>query len=300
MNVAKYTVLRISSCHIRPVSIDFDSYSNIYSRRHQIDVMAELGFGGKCVKYILFVINIIVALVGLVLVGVGIWVLADSKVLKYFGAASSSDQYHLVLSSASIVLVVGVLSFVVGAIGCCGAIREKMSLLNCYACMTIVLMLFEVIAVILAGVYHSKINDAMHKELLKTMQEGYKRDNNDTVKQAWDVLQHSMKCCGVYSPRDWWNSTWNANMTERTVPKSCCQYNNGTVKDVKQCTADAFSSPPKSDYVYLKGCASYLDWIESHVEVIIAFVAILLLLELVLVIMTCCLKANIGRGYEYV
>lgn len=262
--------------------------------------MADLGLGGKCVKYILFVFNIIVALVGLILVGIGIWVLADHRALSYFGHASNSDQYHLALSSASIVIVVGALSFIVGAVGCCGAIREKMSLLNCYACMTIVLMLFEIIAVILAGVYHSKIHNAMHDEMLKTMRYGYSRNNNDTVKDAWDVLQHSMKCCGVDGPLDWWNSTWNANETDRTVPDSCCKYDHGNVTDRAQCTKDAFSVTTKSDYVYLKGCWSYLEWIESHVEVIIAFVVILLLFELALVIMTCCLKANIGRGYEYV
>lgn len=262
--------------------------------------MGDLGLGGKCVKYILFVFNIIVALVGLILVGIGIWVLADSKALRYFGAASNSDQYHLVLSSASIVIVVGALSFIIGAIGCCGAIREKMSLLNCYACMTIVLMLFEVIAVILAGVYHAKIDDAMHKEMLKTMQEGYSRNKNDSVKEAWDLLQHSMRCCGVDNPRDWWNSTWNANETDPTVPDSCCKYVNRTVKNRAQCTKDAFNLTATSDYAYVKGCWSYVNWIEGHVEVIIAFVVILLLFELALVIMTCCLKANIGRGYEYV
>jgi fumarate reductase subunit D len=268
--------------------------------------MGELNFGGKCAKSILFVFNLIVLLAGLALVGISIWVLTDSRALFRFDVniAEDNPDFHLIRGSAVIVLVVGILSFVVGLIGCWGAIREKTSCLNCYAFITIVLILCEIVAVILAGVYRNKIDQAIHEQMLHTLQDDYhgKQPDNttDSVTAAWDLLQEEVHCCGVNNATDWTKSWYWKNQTEPHVPDSCCvMYVNKQPKNTARCYKEAFLSQT-SEYVYTEGCASYMSWIKGHLVVLIAFVVILLLVELALVILTCCLKANIARGYEYV
>jgi hypothetical protein len=267
--------------------------------------MGELNFGGKCAKCILFVFNLIVLLAGLVLVGISIWVLTDSRALYRFDFNITYDnpEFQLIRGSAVIILVVGIMSFIVGLIGCWGAIREKTSCLNCYAFITIVLILCEIVAVILAGVYHNKIDQAIRDQMLRTLHEDYYGSNStDSVTVAWDLLQEEFHCCGVDSPSDWIDSWYWRNQTKQHVPDSCCVMDaNKQPKNTTLCYDDAFLNKT-SDYVFTEGCASYMSFInlKDHLAVLIVFVVILLLVELGLVILTCCLKANIARGYEYV
>lgn len=262
--------------------------------------MGQLGFGGKVAKYTLFCVNLVVALAGLALLIIGIFVLANSNAIHYIGIASDNSTFHLVRGAAVTVLIVGAASLVVGVIGCWGALCEKTSCLNCYACITVVLILGEIVAIILAGVYHDKIDDTIKQEMKKMLEKEYGKNMNDSLSKAWNFLQKEECCCGVYGPVDWKTSYYYVNMTQH-VPYSCClRKDDGTVKDKLLCNEQAFDGKPSSDYVYKKGCASYIEWVKGHMAVLIAFAVILLLVEVILVILTCCLRSTISRGYEYV
>lgn len=60
---------------------------------------------------------------------------------------------------------------------------------------------------------------------------------------AWDVIQRKMMCCGVDSPRNWFDTN---NNTAAGVPASCCkpQYID---RDTKNCLNAA---PLYMDRVY--------------------------------------------------
>lgn len=252
--------------------------------------MPSLGFGGKCAKYTLFVFNLIVVLFGLALLAIGIYVLADSNAFIKIGIAD--DPFHLVRGAAITVLVIGLASFVVGLVGCWGAVCEKTSCLNCYACITVVLILGEILAIILAGVYHSEIKDRMKDILVHD----YTNSPNNSITWAWNHLQEMEKCCGVDGPYDWLaNSHFNKTVP---VPDSCCT--NDTQTQLPLCYADALKNETTADHVYQRGCAFYIEWMKGHMAVLIAFAVILLLAEVILIALTCCLKANISRGYEFV
>jgi hypothetical protein len=265
--------------------------------------MAQLTCGGKCAKYILFIFNLIVALVGLALLVLGIWFLADNKAIHYIGIASDDGSLHLVRGASVTVLVIGVMSLFIGIVGCWGALREKSGCLNCYACITIVLVLGEILVIILAGVFHSKISVELTKTMNQTLQDDYK-GLNDSNTQAWDYLQSEMHCCGVESPRDWQTSWWFRNKTSKvqTVPNSCCVPGSDGVKplDADKCYSDALQKN-SSQFVYIQGCELSLEsWVNGHLAILIAFAVVLLLVELAVVVLACVLRHNINRGYEYV
>lgn len=63
--------------------------------------------------------------VGGVLLGVGIWVMADPNALKMLHVATLDSGDGLVKASAIVLIVVGSIIFLTGFLGCCGAIRES-------------------------------------------------------------------------------------------------------------------------------------------------------------------------------
>ena len=60
---------------------------------------------------------------------IGIWFLADDRVVHFIGVASDHGTMAIIQAAAGTVLVVGFFSLVIGAIGCWGACRQKISLL---------------------------------------------------------------------------------------------------------------------------------------------------------------------------
>nr|XP_034833103.1 tetraspanin-9-like [Maniola hyperantus] len=84
------------------------------------------------VKYGLFVANVIFALAGLTLIGVG------SAVLAMWSAALEVTPagVNAILIS---VIVLGVVVFVVSFFGCCGAIRENRCFLSTYSVIMLIL-----------------------------------------------------------------------------------------------------------------------------------------------------------------
>ncbi|KAG9330260.1 hypothetical protein JZ751_026022 [Albula glossodonta] len=78
----------------------------------------------SCIKYLMFVFNFFIFLGGSFLLGVGIWVLVDPTGFREIVAANP-----LLFTGAYIILAMGGMLFLLGFLGCCGAIRENKCLL---------------------------------------------------------------------------------------------------------------------------------------------------------------------------
>jgi len=171
--------------------------------------MEELACSGKCAKAILFVCNMVVVLAGLVLLGVGIWFLADPGTTGYLLQATGGSSYYFMLRAAGgIIVVVGIFLAIVGFAGCWGAIRHKTGCLNCYSIILVILVILQIVAAILAGVFHTQITTGLAKTMTKMLQLAGDPDvdKNNVTMTSWDFMQYEFSCCGVTNYTDWRNS----------------------------------------------------------------------------------------------
>uniref|UniRef100_A0A452UGV0 Tetraspanin-9 n=1 Tax=Ursus maritimus TaxID=29073 RepID=A0A452UGV0_URSMA len=166
-----------------------------------------------CLKYMMFLFNLIFWLCGCGLLGVGIWLSVSQGNFATFSPSFPS------LSAANLVIAIGTIVMVTGFLGCLGAIKENKCLLLSFFIVLLVILLAELILLILFFVYMDKVNENARKDL----KEGlllYNTENNVGLKNAWNIIQAEMRCCGVTDYTDWYPV-----LGENTVPDRCCMEN---------------------------------------------------------------------------
>jgi len=276
-----------------------------------------LSCASKVIKTILFILNVLFWLTGVILLSVGIWILAShSTAVQYLHIANL--DYGLVQGAAITVIIVGTIVFVIGVLGCCGAVKENQHCLTAFSGILIVLLILQFVAVILAGVFHSKIIHTLATEMNHTMVTGY--DQHGTVHrletEAWDFLQIEMKCCGVgdNGPSDWQYTQWyQYNATEgAVVPLSCCvqsagkyNFSHPSAENATACylAASNHNMPVKerSLYVNVKGCETSLnDWFMDSLGIFIGVTVAIIITQIIIVFLACILKSSIKNSYEHI
>ncbi|CAL8264475.1 unnamed protein product [Gadus morhua 'NCC'] len=160
-----------------------------------------------CVKYLMFVFNLIFWLGGCGLFGVGVW-------LSFTQAEFSSLPLSFPsLSAANLLLVAGGVTMVTGFLGCLGALKEQRCLLMTFFVILLLLVLTEVTLVLVIHVFHNTLDTKAQDELKEAMKT-YTSDEG--LKKSWDNVQKMFKCCGVTNKTDWYG------VLNGTLPSSCC------------------------------------------------------------------------------
>uniref|UniRef100_A0A8C0UNE1 Tetraspanin-9 n=1 Tax=Cyanistes caeruleus TaxID=156563 RepID=A0A8C0UNE1_CYACU len=166
-----------------------------------------------CLKYMMFLFNLIFWLCGCGLLGVGIWLSVSQGNFATFSPSFPS------LSAANLVIAIGTVIMVTGFLGCLGAIKENKCLLLSFFIVLLIILLAELILVILFFVYMDKVSESAKKDLKEGMKL-YNSENNIGLKNAWNIIQAEMKCCGVNDYTDWYPV-----LGENIVPDRCCMEN---------------------------------------------------------------------------
>ncbi|XP_010149246.1 PREDICTED: tetraspanin-4-like, partial [Eurypyga helias] len=104
----------------------------------------------QCIKYLMFVFNLLFWLGGCGILGVGIWLAVTQG---NFATLSSSFPS---LSAANLLIVTGTFVMIIGFVGCIGAIKENKCLLLSFFIMLLIIFLLELTVVILFFVYTDK------------------------------------------------------------------------------------------------------------------------------------------------
>ncbi|XP_035281622.1 tetraspanin-11 isoform X1 [Anguilla anguilla] len=172
-----------------------------------------------CLKYLLFVFNLLFWLGGAAVMAVGFWTLVDKS--DYLSLLESSAF----AVSAYILILAGVLVMVTGFLGCCAVIREQRSCLSMYFSCLLLIFLIELVAGVLAYVYYQQLSEELKQHLNQTMTSSYAQQGKDSITQAVDRLQQDFKCCGSNSSSDWLHSVYVTSPEggDRVVPDSCCK-----------------------------------------------------------------------------
>ncbi|XP_078491775.1 tetraspanin-18-like [Ciona intestinalis] len=189
------------------------------------------------VKYIMFLFNLLFSIGGGALLSVGVWIVVDGASFRQILSVSNSA----IFSGVWLLLFVGGLLFLLGVLGCCGALTESKCLLLMFFFVVLGVFVAEITGGIMAFIYYPKVTAYMEVSLRERY--GNMEEHRITT-DNWDTLQTVWKCCGINGPEDWQYSNWvkqhdpkistsfnrqQTNMTNSTENKQKTKYLGGIV-----------------------------------------------------------------------
>uniref|UniRef100_A0A8C7E951 Tetraspanin n=1 Tax=Nothoprocta perdicaria TaxID=30464 RepID=A0A8C7E951_NOTPE len=148
----------------------------------------------QCIKYLMFVFNLLFWLGGCGILGVGIWLAVTQG---NFATLSSSFPS---LSAANLLIVTGTFVMIIGFVGCIGAIKENKCLLLSFFIMLLIVFLLELTVVILFFVYTDKFRCCG----VSNYTDWFEVYNTTRVPDSC-CLEFSENC-GLHSPGTWWKA----------------------------------------------------------------------------------------------
>ncbi|CAF90791.1 unnamed protein product, partial [Tetraodon nigroviridis] len=232
----------------------------------------------SCVKYLMFLFNFFIFLGGSFLLGVALWVLLDPLGFRETVAANP-----LLFTGMHVVLALGGLLFLMGFLGCWGAVRENKSLLLLFFMLILFIFLSELAAAILAFLFREQLTrDYFSRELKRH----YRGDNSTEVfSSTWNAVMSTFGCCGVGGPEDFEESLFRLLNHNKLVPEACCQGNRylGDV-GVEQCVSG------NAAFRHDKGCYSAMvAYWETYIYTTGALAIVVLSVELLAMVFAMCL-----------
>ncbi|VDK29592.1 unnamed protein product [Dibothriocephalus latus] len=164
-----------------------------------------LSCGTQFIKYLLFIFNVLVFLFGVLITGFGIYFIVEAK-------NSLSSQ---AIGVPAFILTLGLLLFLIGFLGCCGACKEHTCMLKTFAAIIIILLILQIVAGILVFVYRSKFVEVVGAGIAAQISkvDSLSEKEQKDLRRALNALQKKLHCCGGKGPTDWGIS----------APPSCCE-----------------------------------------------------------------------------
>ncbi|XP_071015230.1 tetraspanin-18B-like isoform X1 [Oncorhynchus clarkii lewisi] len=242
----------------------------------------------SCIKYLMFFFNFLIFLGGSFLLGVGVWVLVDPMGFREIIAANP-----LLFTGVYIILAMGAMLFLLGFLGCCGAIRENKCLLLFFFLLILVIFLAELAAAILAFVFREHLTREKFTRDLKRHYQGH--NNTDVFTSTWNALMTTFDCCGVNSPDDFEESLFRLLSPDKVVPGVCCQ-GNGHPGDAVDDLSREECLRGSMELRYNKGCYSaVVDYFETYIYMAGALAIVVLTIELFAMVFAMCLFRGIDQ-----
>ncbi|XP_029170963.1 CD63 antigen-like [Nylanderia fulva] len=233
--------------------------------------------GMTCVKYLLFLFNLIFAITGIVFISVGGVIL-----VVYNGYSNFVDSWFF--AAPVLMIIVGVIVFLVSFFGCCGAVKENHCMIITFSVLLLLIFALELGAGITGYMMRGEVANMLENRLNGTMRQ---YNINDDIRRSWDIMQHDLQCCGMNGPADWPKINY---VDHAIVPDSCCK----EVPTQSKCDINSIS-------IQGDGCMMKLQSAIENNAMILGGVGIgVALIQLIGVIFACCLARSIRREYETV
>nr|KAF6342636.1 CD82 molecule [Pipistrellus kuhlii] len=231
----------------------------------------------KVIKYFLFLFNLLFFILGGVILGFGVWILADrSSFISVLQASSPSLNV-----GAYIFIGVGAVTMIMGFLGCVGAVNEVRCLLGL-------------------------VKQEMGSIVTKLIRD-YKDGQEDSLQQGWDYVQAQGKCCGWVNFYNWTENADLMNRTTVTYPCSCEKKGEDDSPLVKKgfCEASDVNGTlsgngtqgdnnPEQWPVYQKGCMKTVQsWLQENLGTILGVCVGVAVIELLGMLLSICLCRNV-------
>lgn len=195
----------------------------------------KLPLRSQCVKYLLFVFNLLFVITGIILLSIGAAIHGIYHNYQHF----LDNKF---LSVPSLLIAIGAIIFFIAFFGCCGAVRENYCMIVTFTSLLAIVFILELAGGISGYVLRARASTIIEEKMLHTMKD---YDNSTEIKNVWNQLQYEFHCCGTYNASDW--------QFRNPIPESCCDDTK-----TKNCT---MSSPER----HQEGCYhSFLTFIAAH------------------------------------
>uniref|UniRef100_A0A8C9F393 Tetraspanin n=1 Tax=Pavo cristatus TaxID=9049 RepID=A0A8C9F393_PAVCR len=151
----------------------------------------------SCMKYLMFIFNVLVFAGGICLVSVGVWVAVDPAGFQDIVAAKP------VLSvGAYLLLAVGIALSLLGFLGCCGALRRSRPLLLVFFILVSLVFVTQLVGAVLFLAHWKQIRPEL---FLSELRRNYCGDEGAEVfSVAWNTLMVTVS--GQEAPAGVWNT----------------------------------------------------------------------------------------------
>ncbi|XP_046438736.1 CD63 antigen-like [Daphnia pulex] len=224
----------------------------------------------KFLKFIVFLINILISFVGIAVVALAAMVFVNIAEVD----PTKDDEYTMFFKICVVVIAMGSLLTIVGFIGCCGAAFENQCLLGTFVFLMIGALALDVAAAILVN----NINkDTIKLEMEKIVKDMFSKLTEKAAQEQANIFQSVFNCCGSESANDWKKA---ANLE---IPASCCKNSTITCKD---------ASSKSSNDLFKENCVSATkNWITEVMKnspMVLAIVGIIESFALITSLGLCC------------
>lgn len=251
----------------------------------------------RVTKYFLFVFNLFFFILGSLLFSFGLWILFDRN---SFATVLGSTYYGLRVWSY-IFSGVGILTMLLGFLGCLGSLKEVKCMLGFYFAFLLLLFIAQVTIGILIYTQRSTLSEKVG-EYVKGVIETY--GTKATISdhdESWNFVQEQFQCCGWTSYQDWKKNGVVSNYSSTIYPCSC--YNSsksgqlGTNYTIALPTG--FCEDQVVGPVHQEGCKNNVEvWLTSNIISIVGICLGIALMELCLMMLSMFLCRTVGPDYD--
>lgn len=168
----------------------YNSFASIKHARPHF----RYSFTDYFLKYFLFLCNLTFTVLGLVVLGLGMWGLITKESFAQEKIGSIGTDPMLILVS------LGVLLTALCLLGSIGALRENCVLLKVFSAVVLVLLAAQVLTAILTYTIQDQIGQYLRLGMLTAM--AHYQDDLD-LRFIVDEIQTNLLCCGADDYRDW-------------------------------------------------------------------------------------------------
>ncbi|GFN80562.1 tetraspanin [Plakobranchus ocellatus] len=201
-----------------------------------------------CVRYILFIFNFLLWLLGCTLLSVGIWLKMDDSSAHHVQRITDivDEEYQIKYSAtggddvtvtlAYVLMFFGIVLIIITFIGCCGAVRENTCLLIVFAICLVCMTLGLIGIGIWAHIQQSEVDTMTFKLFYNCFnsKDELEKTTNDNIRRAvekyyidsrskdfMDKVHRRFRCCGGNRAfRDFYDKD-NFGRDRARVPASC-------------------------------------------------------------------------------
>lgn len=221
------------------------------------NMSAQMHPATACIKYALFLMNFIIWAMGGAILGIAIWIRADSDFWEYHQSLNIPQYYQ----ACYVAITLGVIILIIGFFGCCGAALDSPCMLFTYLVIMAIVVLMELSA---AGlVWKHGDGDKFQKFLTDSIKERIDRavQGDGASYRFVDLLQLHLECCGGYDKNDY-------NLDN--IPQSC--------------------SSDRTNNVFIHGCGENIRrYLEQKAGAVGGIALGLVLIQILAIIFTGCL-----------
>ncbi|XP_065368328.1 tetraspanin-9 [Calliphora vicina] len=169
-----------------------------------------MGLGATTIKHILLLLNFIFTVLGLILIGFGIFILIS-------GAENKIDHGENV--AGGVIITLGAVILIITIFGCLAAIHESKRKLIIYVLVLTVLILIQLLLTSMAS--HGT-QDGLSGSVKQGFDELWLLENKEPGALAY--YEDWLQCCGV-------NSTEDYRQIKHEIPKTCCKEHNCAITE---------------------------------------------------------------------